>query len=117
MATNYQRGRGLEYRAKEMLSQAGWQVIRAASSKGIADLWAYRYGRMLWVSCKLGKGGAPPAERQRLGWVAHVHGATPVVAWQRKPRAPVEWKLVDPYGVFQGLFDIEMPLEGKESGA
>lgn len=42
MATNYCRGRNLEYRVKELFEKAGYVVVRAAGSKGVADLVAIR---------------------------------------------------------------------------
>lgn len=103
MASNYARGRGLEYRVKAFLEAFGCWVIRAASSKGLADLVALRRGgdfsvQVIMVSCKLGKGGAPPRERQALAMTAMGVGAVPLLAWQRKPRACVEWYGVQPDG-------------------
>lgn len=39
---NYYKGRRLEYRVKEKLEKAGYFVVRAAASKGIADLVAVK---------------------------------------------------------------------------
>jgi Holliday junction resolvase len=83
VASNYQRGRGLEYRVREQLTTVGYLVVRASASKGIADLVAIAKDRTLLVSCKLGKGGAPPAERRQLGWVAAERAVWAVLAWQR----------------------------------
>ena len=34
MATNYERGRSLEYEVKRLFEDAGWSVIRGSGSKG-----------------------------------------------------------------------------------
>lgn len=96
MATNYARGRGLEYRARKALEAAGYCVIRAAQSKGVADLWAASHGKeLLFVSCKLGNGGCGPAERKALYTATLKAGALGVVCWQRKPRGPMRWLVVN----------------------
>lgn len=40
--SNYQKGRRAEYEVKEIFEKAGWQVTRAASSKGPWDLIAVK---------------------------------------------------------------------------
>lgn len=119
MASNYARGRGLEYRAKAMLEALGYHVTRAASSKGTADLVASRAipgvdsaVDLFHVSCKLGKGGARPAERVELAKAANAAGATPYLAWQRKPRAQIEWYLVATCGEIERDEQIEAALNG-----
>lgn len=117
MASNYARGRGLEYRVKAHLEAHAWHVTRAASSKGSADLvaskttggiaaatdgfgghWEWQNFNLIHVSCKLGKGGAPPAERVAFAESAQQAGARPLLAWQRKPRAMVDWYVVEADG-------------------
>lgn len=102
MSTNYTRGRNLEYRAEAYLKAAGYVVTRAAGSKGVADLMAMRCGRdpKLLVSCKLGKGGAPPAERKALSLAAEQAGGLAVVCWQRRPRTPMAWLVVGASGLY-----------------
>jgi Holliday junction resolvase len=75
-----QRGDYFEYQTRDALRAVGWFVIRAAGSKGIADLVALRAGNTpLLVSCKL-SGRIGPAERQSLLDAAYEAGAKPVVA-------------------------------------
>lgn len=93
MATNYQRGRAFEYRARNALTKRGAAyVMRAAQSKGAVDLLALwpvdvhedPLGTAAWlVQCKYsinGGGNLPPAERRNLIDLAFVTGATPVLA-------------------------------------
>lgn len=77
--SNYNRGRELEYRVKDFLTDNGYWCIRAASSKGIADLVAMKAGETLMVSCKT-KTLPGPAERVELVRVARMVGAVPIVA-------------------------------------
>lgn len=106
MATNYQRGRQFEYRARDKaLKRGAAYVMRAASSKGAADLivlwpaWDDVYdgdrsgeplrivkrARRPWlVQCKR-DGKLPKAEREELLRLSEETGAIPVLA--RVPKA------------------------------
>ena len=71
MATNYTRGRAFEYRARNKLLKAGAKyVMRAAQSKGAADLavfWPITRveGRWPWlVQCKTGSARMSPQEKK-----------------------------------------------------
>ena len=81
---NYRNGRAAEYAARDVLLAEGYTVMRAAGSKGAADLVGvrecgrhYSYGPdgfsaptvlldVLWVSVKRGTGRADKAQRERL---------------------------------------------------
>lgn len=99
MATNYSRGRAFEYRTRDKLMKRGAAyVMRAAQSKGAADLIALwpkwtkindPSGNLVpcsvmapaWlVQCKRGVGRITPAERVVLQQLAAVTGAIPVQA-------------------------------------
>lgn len=81
--SNYTRGRALEYAVRDHLGRLGYRVIRAASSKGAADLIAARDGLVLVVQCKL-DGKIPPAEREALlDWAGHFDG-TALVAYRKR---------------------------------
>ena len=108
MATNYQRGRQFEYRSRDKALKLGASyVMRAASSKGAADLivlWpaarieyvpnkggqlfpirVERFKGDVWlVQCKR-DGKLPRAEREELIRLAEETGAIPVLA--RVPKA------------------------------
>lgn len=94
MATNYQRGRAFEYRTRnKLIARGAAYVMRAAQSKGAADLIAlwpqglpgFKVGiQPVWlVQCKYsihGGGRISPAERTVLRELANVTGAIPVQA-------------------------------------
>jgi hypothetical protein len=81
---NYRNGRRAEYEARDLLKAEGYSVMRAAGSKGAADLVGvreggkhYTYGAdgfsaptvlldVVWVSVKRGTGRADKAQRARL---------------------------------------------------
>ena len=63
--TQYQRGRRLEWDAQRDLEAAGYDTIRAASSKGIADVVGFKAGEVLFVQAKT-NGRISPAERVEL---------------------------------------------------
>lgn len=86
VATNYERGRAFEYRARDKaLKRGAVYVMRAASSKGAADLivlWRDLGERIphVWVvQCKR-DGRLPLNEMEELLRIAEETGATPVLA-------------------------------------
>lgn len=64
MATNYSRGRAFEYRVRDKLKKRGAAyVMRAAQSKGIADLlalWPVKDGAHRWPSGEVTAGLRSP---------------------------------------------------------
>lgn len=110
MAINYQRGRQFEYRARDKALKLGASyVMRAASSKGAADLivlWPAPFpeltvatgnplgltvpGATWLVQCKR-DGKLPKAEREELLRLAGETGATPVLARVPKSGRGVEF--------------------------
>jgi Holliday junction resolvase len=83
----YIAGRRAEYEARDLLISEGWPVVvRAAGSKGPADLVAVNVGaagspRVLFVSVKKGAGRATKAEREALRMLP-----APAQIWTRQPR-------------------------------
>lgn len=68
---NYAKGRRREYRAQIILEAAGYQTIRAASSKGIADVIAVRGRDVRFISVKSGSCYASGIEREALEALKH----------------------------------------------
>ncbi len=105
MATNYERGRAFEYRTRKRLTEMGARyIMRAASSKGAADLIAFFDKDILvteahsltasmpfmkttsvpqaWlVQCKM-DGKLPKGERETLQALAEVTAARAVLAYK-----------------------------------
>jgi Holliday junction resolvase len=79
--THYADGTRFEHKVRDDLTTNGYEVIRAAGSKGgsKADLVALKPGQLLFVQCKR-SGTLPPAEWNRLVEVAGWVGAVPVLA-------------------------------------
>lgn len=80
-SSGYHLGRAHEYRVADRLRADGYEIQRAASSKGIADLIAIKVGQVLLVSVK--RTALPgPAERRELVRVADMLPgvAVPVIA-------------------------------------
>jgi len=96
MATNYQRGRAFEYRTRnQLLKDGAVYVMRAAQSKGKADLIALFPGvyietencaimdtfPVVWiVQCKTGSARMTKAEKQEFAELADATGATAMLA-------------------------------------
>jgi Holliday junction resolvase len=74
---NYINGRNFEWKVRDHLAANGYDVVRAAGSKGgtKADLIAFKPGQLLIVQCKR-NGTLPLSEWDRLvevsGWVQGV---------------------------------------------
>lgn len=101
MATNYARGRAFEYRARDKaLKQGAVYVMRAASSKGAADLivlWPFTNGGGvdIWLVQSKRDGKLPRAERETLLDIAGATGAIPVLARVPKTGRGVEFINLD----------------------
>lgn len=85
----YTRGRHFEYQVKKKFENAGYYVIRAASSKGPADLVAFGPGALFFVQCKIGDWHSVN-EWNDTKALAESVGATPIFA-QRKDRKTLLW--------------------------
>ena len=74
--TNYQRGRAFEYRVRnDLIERGAVYVMRAAQSKGLADLIALfphgTHSRNVWlVQCKTGTARMTLLERTALAGIA-----------------------------------------------
>lgn len=82
MATNYQRGRAFEYRTRDAaLKRGACYIIRAAQSKGLADLAVFWPRDVPWlVQCKL-DGRFTRKERDGMKWLSNICAtAIPVFA-------------------------------------
>lgn len=113
MSTNYQRGSTLEQRVMTGMKAAGHLAMRSAGSKGLVDVLVIRahggWPHVQLISCKRGKGGAPPSERIQLREMADKLIETrpmPVLAWQRASRKPIEWYAIGPGGELQRIGDL-----------
>lgn len=63
--SGYSQGRDVEYAVIHELTENGYETIRAASSKGAADVAGFKAGQVLFVNVKRTKPPGP-AERDRL---------------------------------------------------
>ena len=106
--SGYSNGRAYEYKIRDHLISFGYSCIRAAGSKGKADLVALRPGEVLLVQVKMAGLQIAPHERRGLLELARITGGVPLVAHKpdRKPityrrltglgpRDWEEWKPVD----------------------
>ena len=80
----YAKGRRGEHRARRILEAAGYEVCRAAGSKGPADLIAWNSTAIRFISVKCGSRYLSAVEREVLGQM------------QRPPNASIEcWRFPD----------------------
>jgi len=90
--SHYAAGRRREYRTQAILEAAGYQTLRAASSKGIADVVGIRGREVRLISVKSGGAYASSVERERLQALSMAAaGAFTVEIWRwpRKCREPL----------------------------
>ena len=85
------QGRRVEHLVRADLEANGYAVVRAAASKGPADLVAFKPGQVLLVSVKR-TSTPPPAERLALLRVAAMlpDVAVPLLA-RKPPRQPITY--------------------------
>lgn len=80
MTNTAHQGRRVEWKVRDYLIANGYDVVRAAASKGPADLVCFKPGQVLVVSVKRSS-APPPAERAELLRVASLlPGLVPLVA-------------------------------------
>jgi Holliday junction resolvase len=80
--TNYTAGRNLEYKVRDALEADGYQCIRAAGSKGKADLVCIKPGEVLLIQVKKTDPQIRPADRAALLELARITGSIPIVAYK-----------------------------------
>jgi Holliday junction resolvase len=90
--TRYSNGTAFENKVKALLIADGYWCVRAAGSRGAADLVAIKSGQILLVQVKRTNPIIPRAERIELFRVAQIIRAIPLVAFQPAPRKPVEYR-------------------------
>jgi hypothetical protein len=79
--SHYASGTRFEHKVRDDLVDNGYEVIRAAGSKGSSkvDLAAFKPGQLLFVQCK-SNGALPPAEWDRVFEVSRWVSALPLLA-------------------------------------
>ena len=81
--SNYEVGRRLEYRIRDLFRRNGYFVIRAAQSKPI-DLVCLRNGRSVLVECKAGSSFLGKERRRELLNLAKQTGAAVILAKRKR---------------------------------
>jgi len=85
--SNYEAGRRLEYRVRDLFRRSGFFVVRAAQSKPV-DLVCLRNGRSVLVECKAGSSFLGKERKRELLDLARQAGSAVVLA--RRSRRKVE---------------------------
>ena len=89
MNANYRKGRRGEHRARAALEAAGFTVVRAAGSKGLADLVAWDAQSIRFISVKSGQTYASAIEREQLELMLRPSNASVEIWTFRDRRAPI----------------------------
>jgi Holliday junction resolvase len=98
--SHYRTGRDKEYKVRDHLTSNGYEIIRAAGSKGKVDLVAFKgcmrigtwHCELLFVQVKRSGGTIPPVDRAELIRLARIVNAYPIVAYQPLPRRPIQYR-------------------------
>ena len=102
--SNYEAGRRLEYRVRDMFRKQGFFVVRAAQSKPI-DLVCIRNGKSVLVECKAGRSYLAPERKGELLGIAEATGAPVVLARRRSRRVELtnlgDGHLLDPKNLLE----------------
>lgn len=86
---NYFAGRRAEYRSMDLLERAGMLTVRAAGSKGPADIVAIGGGPPILVQVKRGQRGITPIEREKLKAIRARYNCMILVhRWRKHARHP-----------------------------
>ena len=98
----YVKGRSFEYKLRTFFRRKGYFVVRAAGSKGPADLVAVKKGvKTLLIQAKTGSGGIGVEEQNTLFQVALESGGVPIVALS-EDRKPTVFKRITGMAVKTG---------------
>lgn len=92
LSSKYYSGRRAEYRSIQLLEDAGFLCIRAAGSKGPADVVAIGAGPPLLVQVKraIRGGGVSKVEREKLQHVKRTYNCRVIVhLWRPHARSPI----------------------------
>jgi len=81
--SNYEAGRRLEYRIRNLFQRQGFLVIRAAQSKPI-DLVCIKDGKTVLVECKAGRSYMGRERKEELLALSRQAGALIVLARRKK---------------------------------
>jgi hypothetical protein len=81
--SGYRQGRDVEYRVTAYLRLNGYEIQRAASSKGIADVIAAKTGQVLLVTVKRTAMPGPDERAELLRVSRMLPGLVPLVALGR----------------------------------
>jgi holliday junction resolvase Hjr len=95
--TTYERGRSFEWKVAKDLTDNGYLVIRAAGSKGAADLVAFKPGEVLFIQCKTGGAGeCAPSEWNEFHRLATSVGSVPILAYRPGRQGIAYWLVTGP---------------------
>lgn len=113
--SGYSDGVRVEHAVIHHLEQNGYDTVRAASSKGLADVVAVKPGQILFVNCKRTNPPGPAERAELLRVAAHLPGiALPIVAL--KPlRQPLQYRVL--LGTAPKAWAVWTPDEAAEGGA
>jgi Holliday junction resolvase len=91
---NYKKGRRAEYKAIEFLEEKGFQTIRAAGSKGIWDIFAWKMTDLVFIQVK--SNCKPTSEETKALKEAQVFIGARKEVWLFMDRRPLTIMTVDP---------------------
>jgi len=96
MTNSVRKGRNFEYRVRDLLMESGFEVTKAARSRGgnegITDLVAVKCGRVYYIQCKYNERDVKYFIRNNLSAIKRVHDVHKIVfmfAVRPKPKSHI----------------------------
>lgn len=98
MTNTAAQGRLVEHKVRDHLTRHGYDVVRAAASKGPADLVAFGDGHVLVVNVKRTTPPGPAERHALLAVAARIPGVCVPLVALKPARSPIEFRELLPSG-------------------
>lgn len=95
---NYEQGRRIEYKTRDYLVERGYEVVRAAGSKGKFDIVAYNDSHIRFIQVKYNCNVSAKEKEAIEDTPIPPNGVLEIWAWKTRVKGP-EVTIVKAYGV------------------
>jgi Holliday junction resolvase len=113
--SSYRDGVRVEHAVIDHLQDNGYDTVRAASSKGLADVVAVKPGQILFVNCKRTTPPGPAEREALLRVAAHLPGVALAIVALKPLRQPLQYRRL--FGVGPKAWVPWTPDEAAQDGA
>lgn len=92
--STYRVGIGFEFSVRDDLKHHGYIAMRSPGSRSPSDVYAFKYGEMVFVQCRV-NGSLHPQEWNIFFDYCRSVGATPILAQKGEGKPIMYWRLTD----------------------